>query len=142
MAKANPSQDEFQYDAFISYSHHDSPWVRDVLLPHLEGEGLRVCIDFRDFELGAPSLVNMENAVERSRKTLIVLTPEWVASEWTAFESLLVQTDDPAGRRARMIPLRLKPCEPPRRIAMLTPVDLTQASEVEFQLQRLVVAIG
>jgi hypothetical protein len=64
-----------------------------------------------------------------------------VESEWTAFESLLIQSDDPAGRRARMIPLRLKPCEPPKRIAMLTYVDFTQPSEVEFQLQRLVLAI-
>jgi hypothetical protein len=135
------SPDEFQYDAFISYSHHDSPWVRNVVLPHLEGEGLRVCIDFRDFEPGVARLVNMENAVERSRKTLIVLTPAWLESEWTAFESLLIQSDDPAGRRARMIPLRLKPCEPPRRIAMLTYVDFTQPSEFEFQLQRLVLAI-
>lgn len=133
--------DEFRYDAFISYSHKDSAWVRDTLLPHLEREGLCVCIDFRDFEPGAPSLVNMENAVERSHKTLIVLTPEWVASQWTTFESLLIQTDDPAGRKARMIPLRLKPCEPPKRIAMLTYADFTQPSEVEFQLQRLVTAI-
>jgi len=53
--------------------------------------GLRVCIDFRDFEPGLPTLVNMENAVERSRKTLIVLTPDWVESEWTTFESLLIR---------------------------------------------------
>lgn len=135
------SRDEFQYDAFISYSHEDSAWVRDTLLPHLEGNGLRVCIDFRDFEPGVASLVNMENAVECSRKTLIVLTPDWVESEWAAFESLLIQTDDPAGRRARMIPLRLKPCEPPKRIAMLTYVDFIQPPELEFQLQRLVGAI-
>jgi hypothetical protein len=132
---------DFRYDVFISYSNKDSTWVRGTLLPHLEGEGLRVCIDYRDFEPGLPSLVNMENAVERSRKTLIVLTPTWVESEWTAFESLLIQTDDPAGRRARMIPLRLKPCGPPKRIAMLTYVDFTQPSEVEFQLQRLVAVI-
>ena len=133
-------QDEFRYDAFISYSHKDSAWVRDTLVSRLEHEGLRVCIDFRDFEPGVPSLVNMENAVERSRKTLIVLTPDWVESEWTSFESLLVQTDDPAGRKARMIPLLLKPCRPPRRIAMLTCLDFTQPSEFEVQLQRLVAA--
>jgi len=138
---ARAPQGEFRYDVFISYSHRDSAWVRGTLLPCLEGKGLRVCIDFRDFEPGVASLVNMENAVEHSRKTLIVLTPAWVESEWTAFESLLIQTDDPAGRRARMIPLRLKPCEPPRRIAMLTDLDLTKASEVEFQLRRLVLAI-
>jgi hypothetical protein len=132
----------YQYDAFISYSHHDKKWVRDWLLPQLEARGLQVCIDFRDFEPGLPILVNMENAVERSRKTLIVLTPAWVKSEWATFEGLLIQTDDPAGRRARLIPLRLKSCKQPRRIAMLTYVDFTQPAEVEFQLGRLVVAIG
>ena len=135
-------QDEFRYDAFISYSHKDSAWVRDTLLPRLEREGLHICIDCRDFEPGVPSLINMENAIERSRKTLIALTPDWVESEWTTFESLLVQTDDPAGRRARMIPLLLKPCDLPRRIAMLTYLDFAQPSEFEFQMQRLVTAIS
>ncbi len=138
MTEAN---DIYRYDTFISYSHHDKEWVQGWLLPRLEKAGLRVCIDFRDFEPGLPSLVNMENAVERSRKTLIVLTPAWMESEWTTFESLLIQTGDPAGRRARMIPLRLKSCNPPKRIAMLTYVDFTQPSEFEFQLQRLVLAI-
>lgn len=135
------SPDDFQYDVFISYSHNDKDWVHGWLLPRLEAAGLRVCIDFRDFEPGLPSLVNMENAVECSRKTLIVLTPAWVESEWTTFESLLIQTDDPAGRRARMIPLRLKSCDPPKRIAMLTYVDFTQEAETDFQLQRLLAAI-
>lgn len=134
-------EDRFRYDAFISYSAEDSAWVRDTLLPYLESEGLRICIENRDFEPGRARLVNIENAVERSLRTLIVLTPEWVKSEWRSFESLLIQSDDPAGQRARMIPLRLETCEPPKRIAMLTPIDLTQPSETEFQLQRLVLAI-
>lgn len=138
MTEAN---DTYRYDAFIGYSHHDKDWVDSWLLPRLEAAGLCVCIDYRDFEPGLPSLVNMENAVERSRKTLIVLTPAWVESEWTTFESLLVQTDDPAGRRARIIPLRLEPCKPPKRIAMLTYLDFTQPTEAQFQLQRLVTAI-
>ncbi len=66
------------FDVFISYSHHDVDWVKNWLLARLESAGLRVCIDFRDFELGAPSIVNMENAVKRSAKTLLVLTPTWV----------------------------------------------------------------
>jgi len=89
---------EQTYDVFISYSHRDEGWVTGTLLPRLEAAGLQVCIDFRDFRPGRPSLVNMENAVERSRKTLLVLTPAWVESEWTDFESLLIQSDDPAER--------------------------------------------
>jgi hypothetical protein len=40
---------EFKYDVFISYSHKDQEWVRNILLPTLEKQGLKVCIDYRDF---------------------------------------------------------------------------------------------
>jgi hypothetical protein len=53
---------EYSYDVFISYSHRDEEWVREWLLPRLQRAGLLACIDFRDFEVGVPSLVNMERA--------------------------------------------------------------------------------
>ncbi len=128
----------FDYDVFISYSHHDSEWVRDWLLPRLERAGLRVCIDFRDFEVGVPSLINMERAAERSRKTLLVLTPDWIASEWANFEALLVQTEDPIGLRRRILPLMRERCQPPKRIAMLTYADFTAPGRWESELERLI----
>jgi hypothetical protein len=131
-------QNTFDYDVFISYSHRDSKWVRDWLLPRLEEAGLRVCIDFRDFEVGVPSLVNMERAAERSHRTLLVLTPNWIESEWTNFEALLVQTEDPIGLRRRILPLVLERCQPPKRIAMLTYADFTAPGGWESELQRVV----
>ncbi len=126
------------YDAFISYSHKDGDWVQHTLLPPLERAGLRICIGDRDFDVGAPRLVNMENAVERSRKTLLVLTPAWVASEWTAFEALLLQTKDPAGRARRILPLLVKRCPLPDRLAIFTNLDLTEPAEFDAQMKRLV----
>ena len=128
---------EYQYDVFISYSHADQSWVWDELLPRLEGSGLRVCIDDRDFEIGVPSLINMERAVDNSHHTLTVLTPAWVESEWAEFESLLVGTSDPAGRKRRLLPLMLCPCQPPSRIAILTYADFTQPHEHAGQFSRL-----
>ena len=113
------------YDVFISYNHKDGDWVRTILLPTLEEAGLRVCIDYRDFELGLSALLNMEEAVEKSRHTLLVLTPNWIGSEWTAYESILTQTADPIGLRRRTIPLLREQCELPSRIAMLTYADFT-----------------
>jgi hypothetical protein len=141
--ESSEPSDDFQYDAFISYSHQDSAWVSNVLLPRLEGERLRVCIDTRDFEVGVPSLVNMENAVEHSRKTLLVLTPNWLASEWTAFESLLVQTDDPIGRGRRILPLMVEPCQDqlPKRLKIFTYLDLTDPAQLDLQMKRLMDAI-
>jgi hypothetical protein len=131
-------QAEYTYDVFISYSHTDQAWVWDELLPRLEEAGLRVCIDDRDFKIGVPSLINMERAVDNSRHTLIVLTPAWVESQWTEFESLLAGTADPAGRRLKIIPLMLKSCKLPSRIAMLTYADFTQPHDHVNPLSRLV----
>src|SRR5688572_4866602 len=98
------AETDFKYDVFISYSHKDEEWVVNTLLPVLENAGLNVYIDYRDFEAGIPSLVNMENAVENSRHTITVLTPNWIDSEWSDFESLLTGTSDPAGRRKKLVP--------------------------------------
>lgn len=130
-----------RYDVFISYSHKDSDWVNNVLLPRLEREGLRVCIDYRDFEIGLPSLTNMELAVKQSHKTLLTLTPNWVASEWTTFESLLLQTQDPTNLRRHLLPVMVQPTTLPDRLQIFTYSDLTKPPEFESQMQRLVATI-
>jgi tetratricopeptide (TPR) repeat protein len=129
------------FDVFISYSHLDVEWVRDWLLPRLEAAGLRVCIDSRDFAIGAPSLVNMENAAEHSRKTLLILTPRWLQSEWTKFESLLIQAEDPSGVQRRTLPLLLEKCQLPKRLAIFTHADFTDSTNWENELKRVIAAI-
>ncbi|TEU19312.1 MAG: TIR domain-containing protein [Anaerolineales bacterium] len=84
----------------------------------------------------------MERAVDHSCRILLVLTPAWVESEWTTFESLLIQTTDPVGRRQRMIPLLLKDCEPPHRIAMLTYADFRDCRKHNVQFERVRDAVG
>jgi hypothetical protein len=128
----------YSYDVFISYSSKDKDWVRHDLLPKLDAAGLRVIIDYRDFEVGTPTLENIERAVDSCRHTVLVLTPNWVSSEWTSFESLLVGTSDPAARRRRLIPLKLEPCSLPARIAMLTFLDFTEPSRRADEMNRLV----
>jgi hypothetical protein len=126
------------YDVFISYSHKDEEWVWQELLPRLKGAGLRVCIDMDCFEIGTPILTNIERAVDASRHTLLVLTPNWVGSEWADFESLLVGTSDPAGRRAKLLPLMLSECAPPARIRSLTHADFRKPQSRDAQFSRLI----
>jgi len=125
------------HDVFISYSHKDGDWVRSWLLPRLEEAGLRVLIDYRDFEIGRPSLVNMERAIERSQRVLLVLSPNWLAHEWTAFEALLVQSDDPLSSRARILPILFADCDLPKRLAILTYADFRDSGKREEELTRL-----
>src|SRR5882672_10171278 len=94
---------EFEYDVFISYSSHDKEWVRDELLKIIEEAGLRAFIDFCVFKGGAPSIKEMERGVSTCRKTLLVLTPDYIESEWCEIESIMLHTLDPANRNLRLI---------------------------------------
>jgi hypothetical protein len=132
---------QFRYDVFISYSHRDQDWVRGDLLKKLEAGGLQVCIDFRDFEVGAPSVKEMVRAVEASRKTLLVLTPAYLESDWTEFESSLVQTLDPANKRRRLIPLCKSRCQLPPEISYLTYVNFYEPQYVDIEWKKLLIAL-
>jgi hypothetical protein len=126
-------------DVFISYHPADRVWVRNELLPQLDRAQLSYIIDYRDFEIGVPMIVNMERAVERSRHTLIVITPDWLGSDWNNFQGLLASSADPASVERKLLPLILKkPDKLPGRIAYLASADLTDPNERTFQLEKLI----
>ncbi|CAH1270380.1 TLR4 [Branchiostoma lanceolatum] len=77
-----------KFDAFVSYNHHDRAWVMNELVPHLEegGEEFRLCLDYRDFVPGAPITDNIVNAIYDSRKTVCLVTEEFLKSEWCEME--------------------------------------------------------
>lgn len=132
----------YNYDVFISYSHRDQTWVQKDLLAQLEAKGLQVCIDYRDFRPGAASVSEMRRAVSESRKTLLVLTEDYVKSAWTEFEYLMVQTLDPANRQRRLIPLRKELCQLPDEIKYLNFVDFVNPVDWEIEWRKLLTALG
>lgn len=123
---------EFEWDVFISYSSLDRKWVREQLLEELEKAGLRAFVDFRDFKPGAPSINEMERGIANARKTLLVLTPAYIESEWCEIESGMLQTLSPANRDLRLIPLLKVACEKPLRIGALTHIDFTDEADPEL----------
>jgi hypothetical protein len=135
-------QEPTPYDVFISYSHKDATWVRGVLLPNLEKAGLRACIDYRDFEIGAPVVTEMQRAVVTSRKTLLILTPEYLDSAWTEFENLMLQTFDPANRKRRLIGLLKETCGLPLRLGYLTYVNFAEPADPDRVWTQLFAALG
>jgi hypothetical protein len=130
------------YDVFVSYSHSDFEWVTGFLLPRLEAAGLSACVDYRDFAIGLPAVENMARAVEISRKVLLVLTPAWIASEWTAFESLLSQTLDPSGLRQKTVPLLLSECSLPLRLRFLTYADFRKPLQWDSEFRRVLAELS
>ncbi len=125
------------YDVFISYSSKDKAWVRGELLQRIEKAGLKVFIDFRDFTRGAPTISEIERGVRVCRKTLLVLTPDYVRSEWCEYENLVLQTLGPANRDLRLLPLLKMKCDLPVRINYLTYIDATDGADLDLAWQQL-----
>lgn len=132
---ASPSA--YQFDVYISHSPEEREWVDAWLLPRLEEAGLRVYVDYRDSLAGAPRANNIERAMKGSRRTVAVVTPAWVASEWNLFEDALVRSLDPAALRRRLIPIKLKACGLPESLAALEGLDLTAERRWEQGIRRL-----
>ncbi|KAM9797852.1 toll-like receptor 21 [Neosynchiropus ocellatus] len=81
-------QENCKYDAFISYNSSDENWVMDYLLPNLEGNGssFKLCLHHRDFELGRDIVDNIVTAVYSSRKTICIVSKNFLRSEWCSLE--------------------------------------------------------
>lgn len=77
-----------QFHAFISYSERDSLWVKNELIPNLEkGEGcVQLCQHERNFIPGKSIVENIINCIEKSYKSIFVLSPNFVQSEWCHYE--------------------------------------------------------
>ena len=137
-AASNP----YEYDVFISYSTADKAWVRGELSTRLKKAGLKVCIDYEDFRAGAPAIKEIERAATTSRKTLLVLTPNYLESVWTEFERYLLQTQDPNNRELRLLPVLKEACDLPPSIGYLSYVNFTDPEELGIAWRQVFRAFG
>jgi hypothetical protein len=137
---APPPAEDFAYDVFISYRQQepDKSWVRKTLRPRLETEGLRVCIDHRDFRLGAPVVLEMARAVEESRYTLAVMSPAYLTSNFTELENVLAEHLGLEKSQRRLLAIMRQDCEPRLGMRARLWLDMTDDDEFETNLARLV----
>ncbi|XP_054846599.1 toll-like receptor 2 [Eublepharis macularius] len=90
-AKRKPQQgrsNEICYDAFVSYSEQDSEWVENIMVEELEHANppFKLCLHKRDFMPGKWIVDNIIDSIEKSYKTLFVLSEHFVQSEWCKYE--------------------------------------------------------
>ena len=119
-----------EYDAFISYrsSHQeDRHFVVYKLFPKLEQEfGFKLCIDQRDFIPGAVIADNIIEAIQNSRRTILILSPKFCDSEWTQFEYQRAQLES-ISKHHRIIPIMFK--------------DISQVANLDKNLEHIIKSI-
>ena len=82
------NSEEKDYDAFVSYCRKDVDWVLNTLLPYLEAPqcGYHLCVHERDFVPGVAITKNIMTAIQYSRRTIMVLSPDFIKSGWCDLE--------------------------------------------------------
>ncbi|KAH1028903.1 protein toll [Dendroctonus ponderosae] len=93
------------YDVFVSYAHQDENFVMEHLLPELEQREnpFKVCIHIRDWIPGEFIAEQVVSSVKDSRRTLVVLSNNFVDSVWGKLEFRTAHTEAITEGRARVI---------------------------------------
>jgi WD40 repeat protein len=124
------------FDLFVSYAEADAAWVEGYLLDALTKAGVRTHSEAA-FILGAPRLTEFERAVRSSQRTLLVLSPAYLADDYAAFVDVLAQTFGLETGTWPVIPLVLHAVELPTRLALLVRLEATDSASAEAAVERL-----
>lgn len=103
--KSNSSAVEiYLYDIFVSYSDKNRDWVLNEFIPNIEKrESINVCLHERDFQIGFGILENIVSCMDRSRCLLLVISQNFLQSQWCQFEMNLAQHRLLETRREKLI---------------------------------------
>jgi hypothetical protein len=130
---AHSSEQEFIFDAFISYSHKDWEAV-NRLVSRLKQDDFRLWFDDEQIGGGDPLSDAMVQGINQSRHVIVCLSLDYLHSEWANFERLVNQSLDPANLKRRMIPVQIAVVDQiPLAYKYVYCPDLTNMKEEEYQ---------
>ncbi len=138
-----PDAPDYRYDLFISCAAADLKWVQGFLLPALGLPAERVICNQQSlsgaeaFRAGAIIPEEFERAVKGSRFTLLIISPAYLADEWTKFSDQLASYVTVVEQRSRLIPLEREKCDLPLHIEFRVRLDCIDKDNWEAVAARL-----
>lgn len=117
-------------DFFISYTQVDRAWA-EWMAWVLEEDGHTVLIQAWDFVPGTNWVQGMRAGVSKAERTIAVLSPDYLASEYGTAEWEAAWAGDPLGAKRKLLTVRVKACDRPDFLAAVVGVDLFGISEAD-----------
>jgi TIR domain len=107
---------------FVSYCHAQGDWVWDRLVPSLRAGGAEVHIDRERFNAGRAVIGQMDATQEMAEMSLLVLSPEYLASRYCLHEMDKAIAQDPQFRLGLVLPVMRIACNLPDSIRTPNPL--------------------
>ena len=127
-------------DFFISYNSNDKAWAEWIAF-QLEEAGYTTVIQAWDFRPGADFVMEMQKAATGTRRTIAVLSDNYLNAEYTQPEWGNAFARDPKGEKRTLLPVRIAKCRPDGLLASRIYVDLVGLSEEDGK-QTLLAALA
>lgn len=123
-------------DFFISYNRADEEkavWINWIL----KLSGYATVIQAEDFGPGNNFVLAMQKAATEAIRTIAVLSPDYLQSQFTAPEWAAAFVQDPTGEQRTLIPVKVRPVELTGLLKSIVYIDLLDIDEEEAEARLL-----
>ena len=115
-------------DFFVSYTSADRPWAEWIAW-ELEAAGYSTLLQAWDMRPGSNFVLEMHRAAQAGERTLVVLSPAFLESGYGGAEWAAAFVADPTGEQRKLVPVRVRDCEPRGLLKAVVYVDVVGLSE-------------
>ena len=117
-------------DFFISYNQADRQWAVWIAWV-LEEEKYSTVLQAWDFRPGCNFSLEMHNAIKNTERIILVLSQDFLNSEFTASEWAAVFAQDPTGAKGKILPIKVRECRPDGLLAPINRINLLGLNQEE-----------
>jgi outer membrane protein assembly factor BamB len=127
-SKESPPPETGKKDFFVSYNRADCQWAEWIAW-QLEAAGYTTIIQAWDFRPGGNFVIEMQRAAEQARRTVAVLSPDYLQALYTQPEWAAAVARDPTGQKRTLLPVRVRECELQGLLSQVVYIDLVGLAE-------------
>ena len=120
--------DQHMADFFVSYTSADKAWAEWIGYV-LEEEGFAVDIQVWDFRPGNNFVLEMQRAATEADRTIMVLSPDYLKSQFASPEWAAAFAQDPQGLKRKLVPIMVRQCQPSRLLSSVVHISLLGEEE-------------
>ncbi|MCF1450845.1 MULTISPECIES: toll/interleukin-1 receptor domain-containing protein [Rhizobium/Agrobacterium group] len=115
---------------FVSYNGADRKWA-EWIGHEVEDAGHAAVLQAWDFLPGTNFVLQMQEAAKTTDKTIVVLSPDYLNSQFAASEWAAAFRTDPEGLKQKLLPIMVRQCEPQGLLSSIVYVDVCELGEGE-----------